>query len=176
MNINHQLFESITNNLNTVLDTVPAHPKTETREYGYYSMDCCISALMSYYQCPDQSKKEPKRLLASVFDCGVMIRALCDSEKDFEKRNVLVCDFFENYDLWSDGWLDKLLSDEAVRTDIKNSRELTISETTYLTYHNYGVEIADNGRLQDMITMLVAVFMFASRIKVDLCQVVCSAD
>lgn len=176
MNINHQLFEGITNNLNTVLDTVPAHPKTDTKEYSYYAIDCCISALMTYYQCPDQSKKEPKRLLASVFDCGVMIRALCDSEKDFEKRNVLVYDFLENYDLWNDGWLDKLLFDETVHNDIENIRELTISETTYLTYQNYGVEIADNGRLQDMITVLVAIFMFASRIKVDLCQVLCSAD
>ena len=176
MNINHQLFESITNNLNTVLDTVPAHPKTDTKEYSYYAMDCCISALMSYFQCPDQSKKNPKKLLSSVFDCGVMIRALCDSEKDFEKRNTLVCDFFENYDLWNDGWLDRLLSDEAVRKDIEDGRVLTIEETTYLTYQNYGVEISDNGRLQDMITVLVAVFMFASRIKVDLCQVVCSAD
>ena len=176
MNINHQLFESITNNLNTVLDTVPAHPKTDTKEYSYYAMDCCISALMSYFQCPDQSKKNPKKLLSSVFDCGVMIRAHCDSEKDFEKRNTLVCDFFENYDLWNDGWLDRLLSDEAVRKDIEDGRVLTIEETTYLTYQNYGVEISDNGRLQDMITVLVAVFMFASRIKVDLCQVVCSAD
>ena len=105
-----------------------------------------------------------------------MIRALCDSEKDFEKRNVLVYDFLEDYDLWNDGWLDRLLSDEAVRKDIEDSRLLTISETTYLTYHNYGVEIADNGRLQDMITVLVAVFMFASRIKVDLCQALCSVD
>lgn len=176
MNVNNNLFEAITRNLNTVLDTVPAHPKTETKEYGYYAMDCCISALMTYYQCPDHSKKDPKKLLAFVFDCGVMIRALCDSEKDFEKRNVLVYDFLENYDLWSDGWLDKLLSDGAVRTDIENSRELTISETTYLTYHNYGVEIADNSGLQDMITVLVAIFMFASRINVDLCQVLCSAE
>lgn len=89
MNINNQLFEAITCNLNTVLDTFPDHPKTETKEYAYYAMDCCMSVLMSYYQCPDQSKKEPKKLLSSVFDCGVMIRALCDSEKDFEKRNTL---------------------------------------------------------------------------------------
>lgn len=176
MNINHQLFNAITDNLNTVLDTVPAHPKTETKEYGYYAMDTAFSSLMSYYACPDQTKKDPKKLLSSVFDCGIMIRSLCDSEKDFEKRNALVYDFLENYDLWNDGWLDRLLYDEAVRTDIENSRELTISETTYLTYHNYGVEIADNGRLQDMLTVLVAIFMFASRIKVDLCQVVCSAD
>ena len=104
-----------------------------------------------------------------------MVRSLCDCEKDFEKRNALVSDFLENCDLWSDGWFDKLLSDEAVRTDIENSRELTISETTYLTYHNYGVEIIDNGRLQDMITVLIAVFMFASRIEVDLCKNLCSA-
>lgn len=73
MNINNNLFEAITHNLNTVFDTVPTHPKTETREYGYYAMDCCISALMAYYQCPDQSKKNPKKLLSSVFNCGVMI-------------------------------------------------------------------------------------------------------
>jgi len=78
--------------------------------------------------------------------------------------------------LWSDGWFDKLLSDEAVRTDIENSRELAISETTYLTYHNYGVEIADNGRLQDMITLLIAVFMFASRIKMDLGEILRPTD
>ena len=176
MNINNNLFEAITRNLNTVLDTVPAHPKTDTKEYGYYAMDCCIAALMTYYQCPDHSKKDPKKLLSFVFDSGVMVRSLCDSEKDFEKRQLLVSDFLENYDLWSDGWLNKMLKDDGVRTDIENSRELTISETTYLTYHNYGVEIADNGRLQDMITVLIAVFMFASRIKVDLCQVLCSAD
>ncbi len=175
MNINHQLFECITNNLNTVLDTVPAHPKAETKEYSYYAMDCCISALMTYYQCPGQSKKEPKKLLSSIFDCGVMIRALCDSEKDFEKRNALVYDFLENYDLWNDGWLDKLLSDDAVLTKIKNSRELTIEETNYLSYNNYGIEITDNGRLQDMLTVLIAVFLFASRIKIDLCQVLHSA-
>ena len=52
MNINHQLFESITDNLNTVLDTVPAHPKTDTKEYGYYAMDTAFSSLMSYYACP----------------------------------------------------------------------------------------------------------------------------
>ena len=176
MNINNNLFEAITRNLNTVLDTVPAHPKTETKEYGYYAMDCCIAALMTYYQCPDHSKKDPKKLLSFVFDSGVMVRSLCNCEKDFEKRQILVSDFLENYDLWSDGWLDKLLSDGAVRTDIENSRELTISETTYLTYHNYGVEIADNSGLQDMITVLVAIFMFASRINVDLCQVLCSAE
>ena len=171
MNINNNLLEAITHNLNTVFDTVPTHPKTETREYGYYAMDCCISALMAYYQCPDQSKKEPRKLLASVFDCGVMIRTLCDSEKNFEKRNALVYDFLENYDLWNDGWLDRLLSDDAVLTKVKNSRELTIEETNYLSYNNYGVKIADNGRLQDMLTVLIAVFLFASRIKIDLCQV-----
>ncbi len=176
MNINNNLFEAITRNLNMVLDTVPAHPKTKTREYEYYAMDCCVSALMTYYQCPDHSKKDPKKLLSFVFDGGIIIRSLCDSEKDFEKRQLLVSDFFENYDLWSDGWFDKMFKDDSIRTDIENSRELTISETTYLTYHNYGVEIADNGRLQDMVTVLVAVFMFASRIKVDLCQVLCSAD
>ncbi len=175
MNINNNLFEAITHNLNTVFDAVPTHPKTETREYGYYAMDCCISALMTYYQCSDQSKKSPPKLLSSIFDCGVMIRALCDSEKDFEKRNSLVYDFLENYDLWNDGWLDRLLSDEAVRTKVENSRELTIEETNYLSYNNYGVEISDNGRLQDMITVLVAVFLFASRIKIDLCQVLHSA-
>jgi hypothetical protein len=61
--------------------------------------------------------------------------------------------------------------DEAVRKDIENSRLLTIEETTHLTYHNYGIEIADNGRLQDMVTVLVAVFMFASRIKVNLGEI-----
>ena len=171
MNINHQLFESITDNLNTVLDTVPAHPKTETKEYGYYAMDTAFSSLMSYYACPDQTKKDPNKLLSSVFDCGVMIRALCDSEKDFEKRNALVYEFLENYDLWNDGWLDRLLSDDTVLTKIKNSRELTIEETNYLSYNNYGIEITDNGRLQDMITVLVAVFMFASRIKTDFIKV-----
>ena len=176
MNINHQLFESITDNLNTVLDTVPAHPKTETKEYGYYAMDTAFSSLMSYYACPDQTKKDPKKLLSFVFDSGVMVRSLCDCEKDFEKRQLLVYDFLENCDLWSDGWFDKLLSDEAVRTNIENSRELTISETTYLTYHNYGVEIADNGRLQDMITVLIAVFMFASRIKMDLGEILRPTD
>ena len=176
MNINHQLFNAITDNLNTVLDTVPAHPKTETKEYGYYAMDTAFSSLMSYYACPDQTKKDPKKLLSSVFDCGIMIRSLCDSEKDFGKRTNLVYDFLGDCDIWNEGWLDRLLSDEVVRKDIEDSRKLTISETTYLTYHNYGVEIADNGRLQDMVTVLVAVFMFASRIKVDLCQVLCSAD
>ena len=175
MNINHQLFESITDNLNTVLDTVPAHPKTDTKEYGYYAMDTAFSSLMSYYACPDQTKKDPNKLLSSVFDCGVMIRALCDSEKDFGKRTNLVYDFLGDCDIWNEGWLDRLLSDEAVRKDIENSRLLTIEETTYLTYHKYGIEIADNGRLQDMITVLIAVFMFASRIKVDLCQNLCSA-
>jgi hypothetical protein len=87
-----------------------------------------------------------------------------------------VYDFLESYDLWNDGWLDRLLSDEAVRKDIENSRELTISETTYLTYHKYGIEIADNGRLQDMITVLVAVFMFASRIKIDLGEILRPTD
>lgn len=96
---------------------------------------------------------------------------LCDSEKDFEKRNILVYDFLENYDLWNDRWLDKLLSDETVRTDIENSRELTVEETNYLSYNNYDVEIADNGKLQDMITVLIAVFMFASRIKTDFIKV-----
>lgn len=171
MNINSNLFEAITRNLDTVLDTVPAHPKAKTKEYGYYAMDCCVAALMAYYQCPDQSKKEPKKLLSSVFDCGVMIRMLCDSEKDFEKRNILVYDFLENYDLWNDRWLDKLLSDETVCTDIENSRELTVEETNYLSYNNYGVGIADNGKLQDMITVLIAVFMFASRIKTDFIKV-----
>lgn len=167
MNINSNLFEAITRNLDTVLDTIPAHPKAKTKEYGYYAMDCCVAALMAYYQCPDQSKKEPKKLLSSVFDCGVMIRMLCDSEKDFEKRNILVYDFLENYDLWNDGWLDNLLSDETVRTEIENSRELIVEETNYLSYNNYGIEIADNGGLQDMITVLVAAFTFASRIKTD---------
>ena len=171
MNINHQLFECITNNLNTVLDTVPAHPKTETKEYGYYAIDTAFSSLMSYYSCPDQTKKDPNKLLSFVFDCGVMIRALCDSEKEFGKRTVLVYDFLGDCDIWNEGWLDRLLSDEAVRKDIENSRELTISETTYLTYHKYGIEIADNGRLQDMVTVLVAVFMFASRIKVNLGEI-----
>ena len=126
---------------------------------------------MSYYQCPDQSKKNLKKLLSSVFDCGVMIRALCDSEKDFEKRNALVYEFLENYDLWNDGWLDRMLSNDTVLTKIKNSRELTIEETNYLSYNNYGIEITDNGKLQDMITVLVAVFMFASRIKTDFIKV-----
>ena len=171
MNISNNLFEAITRNLNTVLDTVPAHPKTDTKEYGYYAMDCCMSALMNYYQCPDQTKKDPKKLLSYVFDSGVMVRSLCDSEKDFEKRNSLVSDFLGDCDIWNEGWLDRLLSDEAVRKDIENSRELTISETTYLTYHKYGIEIADNGRLQDMVTVLVAVFMFASRIKVNLGEI-----
>ena len=171
MNIYSNLIEAITRNLNTVLATVPAHIKPETKEYGYYAMDCCVAALMAYYQCPDQSKKEPKKLLSSVFDCGVLIRMLCDSEKDFEQRNALVYDFLENYDLWNDGWLDRLLSDEAVRTNIENSRELTIEETNYLSYNNYGIEITDNGKLQDMITVLVAVFMFASSIKTDFIKV-----
>ena len=176
MNINHQFFNAITDNLNTVLDTVPVHPKTETKEYGYYAMDTAFSSLMSDYACPDQTKKDPKKLLSSVFDCGVMIRALCDSEKDFGKRTVLVYDFLGDCDIWNEGWLDGLLSDEAVRKDIENSRLLTIEETTHLTYHNYGVEIADNGRLQDMITVLVAVFMFASRIKIDLGEILRPTD
>lgn len=176
MNINHRLFNAITDNLNTVLDTVPAHPKTETKEYVYYAMDTAFSSLMSYYACPDQTKKDPKKLLSSVFDCGIMIRSLCDSEKDFGNRTNLVYDFLGDCDIWNEGWFDKLLSDEVVRTDIENSRELTISETTYLTYHNYGVEIADNGRLQDMITVLIAVFMFASRIKMDLGEILRPTD
>ena len=92
-------------------------------------------------------------------------------KKDFGKRTNLVYDFLGDCDIWNEGWLDRLLSDKAVRKDIENSRELTISETTYLTYHNYGVEITDNGRLQDMVTVLVAVFMFASRIKIDLGEI-----
>ena len=53
----------------------------------------------------------------------------------------------------------------------ENSRELTIEETNYLSYNNYRVEISDNGGLQDMITVLVAIFMFASRIKTDFIKV-----
>lgn len=167
MNINNKLFEAITHNLDTVLDTIPTHQKTKTKEYGYYAMDCCISALMSYYQCPDPTKKDPKKLLSSVFDCGVIIRNLCDTEKDFDKRHTLVFNFLQDYDIWQDGWLERLLSNEAVRKDVGISRDLAIEETSYLTYQFYGIEITDNGGLQDMITVLVAIFMFGSRIKVD---------
>ena len=167
MNINQQLFKSITDNLNTVLDTVLAHQKTETKEYEYYAMDTAFASLMSYYTCPDPTKKEPKKLLSCVFDCGVIIRNLCDTEKDFEKRHFLIFDFLESYDIWQDGWLDRFFSDKG-RKDIEISRELAIEETTYLTYQNYGIEIADNGGLQDMITVLVAVFMFSSRIKMEI--------
>ena len=170
MNINNQLFKAITDNLNTVLDTVPAHPKIETREYEYYAMDVAFSSLMSYYTCQDNNQKEPKKLLSFVFDCGVIIRNLCDAEKDFEKRQSLVCDFLEHCDLWNDGWLDRMLDSEGDRKNVEISRELTIEETTYLTYQKYGVEIEDNGKLQDMITVLVAIFMFASRIEVDFCR------
>lgn len=170
MNINHQLFKAITDNLNTVLDTVPAHPKSKTREYEYYAMDVAFSSLMSYYTCRDNNQKEPKKLLSSVFDCGVIIRNLCDAEKDFEKRQSLVCDFLEHCDLWDDGWLDRMLDNEGDRKNVEISRELTIEETKYLTYQKYGVEIEDNGKLQDMITVLVAIFMFASRIEVDFCR------
>ena len=56
MNINHQLFKSITDNLNIVLDTVPAHQKTETKEYEYYAMEVAFSSLMAFYSCPDLSE------------------------------------------------------------------------------------------------------------------------
>jgi hypothetical protein len=170
MNINNQLFKAITDNLNTVLDTVPAHSKIETREYEYYSMDVAFSSLMSYYTCRDNNQKEPKKLLSFVFNCGVIIRNLCDAEKDFEKRQSLVCDFLEHCDLWNDGWFDRLLTNEGDRKNVEISRELAIEETTYLTYQKYGIEIEDNGKLQDMITVLVAIFMFASRIEVDFCR------
>ena len=176
MNINHQLFNAITDNLNTVLDTVPAHPKTETREYEYYAMDVAFSSLMSYYTCRDNNQKEPKKLLSFVFDCGVIIRSLCDAEKDFEKRQSLVYDFLEHCDMWDDGWLDRLLSNESDRKNIEISRELTIEETTFLTYQKNGIKIEDNGKLQDMITVLVAIFMFASRIKVDFCRITAMAE
>lgn len=167
MNINHQLFECITDNLNTVLDTVPAHPKSKTREYEYYAMDVAFSSLMSYYTCRDNNQKEPKKLLSFVFDCGVIIRNLCDAEKEFEKRQSLVCDFLEHCDMWDDGWCDRLLTNEDDRKNIEISRELTIEETTYLTYQKYGIKIEDNRKLQDMLTVFVAIFMFASRVKVD---------
>ena len=167
MNINKQLFKSITDNLNTVLDTVPAHQKTETKEYEYYAMDTAFASLMSYYTCPDPTKKDPKKLLSSVFECGVIIRNLCDTEKDFDKRHTLVFDFLQDYDIWQDGWLERLLSNDEVRKDVEISRDLAIEETTYLTYQNYGIEITDNSGLQDMITVLVAVFMYGSRLKVD---------
>lgn len=170
MNINHQLFSAITDNLNTVLDTVPAHPKTETCEYEYYAMDVAFSSLMSYYTCRDNNQKEPKKLLSFVFDCGVIIRSLCDAEKDFENRQSLVYDFLEHCDLWNDGWFDRLLTNEGDRKNVEISRELAIEETTYLTYQKYGIEIEDNGKLQDMITVLVAIFMFASRIEVVFCR------
>ena len=164
MNINHQLFKSITDNLNIVLDTVPAHQKTETKEYEYYAMDVAFSSLMAFYSCPDLTKKDQIKLLSSVFECGVFVRNLCDTEKDIEKRHTLIFDFLENYDIWTDGWLEKLLPDEEVRKDVEICRDLTIEETTCLTYQNFGIEITDNGKLQDMITVLIAVFMFGSRI------------
>ncbi len=170
MNINHQLFKSITDNLNIVLDTVPAHQKTETKEYEYYAMEVAFSSLMSYYTCRDNNQKEPKKLLSFVFDCGVIIRSLCDAEKDFENRQSLVYDFLEHCDLWNDGWFDRLLTNEGDRKNVEISRELAIEETTYLTYQKYGIAIEDNGKLQDMITVLVAIFMFASRIEVDFCR------
>ena len=176
MNINNQLFKAITDNLNTVLDTVPDHPKTETREYEYYAMDVAFSSLMSYYTCRDNNQKEPKKLLSFVFDCGVIIRSLCDAEKDFENRQSLVYDFLEHCDLWNDGWFDRLLTNEGDRKNVEISRELAIEETTYLTYQKYGIEIEDNGKLQDMITVLVAIFMFASRIEVDFCRITAMAE
>jgi len=176
MNINHQIFKAITDNLNTVLDTVPAHPKIETREYEYYAMDVAFSSLMSYYTCRDNNQKEPKKLLSFVFNCGVIIRSLCDAEKDFGKRTTLVYDFVGDCDMWDDGWFERLLTNEDDRKNVKISRELMIEETTYLTYQKYGIEIEDNGKLQDMITVLVAIFMFASRIKVDFCRITAMAE
>lgn len=164
MNINHQLFKSITDNLNIVLDTVPAHQKTETKEYEYYAMEVAFSSLMAFYSCPDLTKKDQRKLLSSVFECGVFVRNLCDTEKDFEKRHTLIFDFLENYDIWTDGWLEKLLPDKEVRKDVEICRDLTIEETICLTYQNFGIKIEDNGNLQDMITVLIAVFMFGSRI------------
>lgn len=170
MNINKQLFDAITDNLNTVLDTIPTHPNSIIPEYEYYAMTFCTKALMSFYNCPEQSQKIPEKLLSAVFDCGIIVRNLFDTEKDFEKRQSLVLNFLESYDLWVGGWLDRLLPDEESRKDIEISRELTIEETTYLTYHRFGVEIADNGRLRDTLTVLVAVFLFASRMKLDVLQ------
>ena len=79
-------------------------------------------------------------------------------------------DFLEHCDMWDDRWLDRLLTSEEDRKNVEISRELTIEETTYLTYQKYGIEIEDNGKLRDMITVLVAIFMFASRIEVDFCR------
>lgn len=169
MNVKEALFKSSQEGLFETIDI--AHPLAETqrKEFEYYAVEYCTKAIIDYYKAKENSEKNPKKLINAVFNAGLFTRFLFDSfDTDTEARNKEILSFLCDFGLWeqSDGWVENRLTTIEECEKYDNSLELTISDTTFLTYQN-SIKIDDTGNLKDMLTILFSVFLFACCIRLN---------
>ena len=167
MNIEKVLFDRITSNLEEVLDTVPPlHPDMQ-QEVGLFTRDLYQKILIDFHNCPDESKKTPQRLLGAIFDGAILMRDIFDACENFEDRQETIFSFIADYDMWDDGWIEKLIKDDREYMDYSVTKDLAISETIVLCRDEFGIDI-NEGVLILLMQILSAFTLFCFRIKFDL--------
>ena len=169
MNVNEALFKSSQEGLFETIDAARPLAETQRKEFEYHAVEYCTKAIIDYYKAKENSEKNPQKLNSAVFNAGLFTRVLFDSfDTDTEARNKEILSFLSNFGLWEqlDGWVENRLATIEECEKYDNSLELTISDTTFLTYQN-SIKIDDTGNLKDMLTILFSVFLFACCIRLN---------
>ena len=142
-NLNNHLFSTITSQLDEVLG-LPILPTTLQDELEWYAYEFCQKALFEHYRSQFKYKE---KLIDASFAVGTYIRFYCETITDREEKFSKAIDLLENYDIWA-GRVD---SDSQLT---EQAKQMVLSLA----------EISDETSIKDLITIVIAVFMYGSRV------------
>ena len=142
--VNDQLFSAITSQLDEVLG-LPTLPSKLHDDLEWFAFEFCQRAIFEHYHSQFRHKG---KLVDASYAVGVYIRFFCENITEVEEKFSKGCELLEYYDFWSDRWTggNVKMSEQA------KQRVLSVAE------------ISDETSIKDLITIVVAVFLYGGRV------------
>lgn len=166
MNIKNSLFDSIVENGIKVLNLPANQPSFHDSEYKYFAVFYCGQLLRDTYNSKGDTLKKADVILKNAYASGVFTRFLleCMSEGDECEKVQNTIKIITNNTFHNEEKMIGLLLDaggDKLNTLYTASRDLIIQESIYLT-HQMNSEIKMDGRLDEIMTTLYAVFLLGA--------------
>ncbi len=166
MNIKNSLFDCLVENAIKVLDLPTNLPAFHNSKYKFFAVFYCGQLLVDTYNLKGDYFKVPDTILKNAYASGVFARFLleCMSDGD-ECENVqntikiITSNTFHNEEKMIGLLLDA--GGDKLNTLYTSSRDLIIHESICLT-HQMNSEIKMDGRLDEIMTTLYAVFLIGA--------------
>lgn len=166
MNIKNSLFDCIVENGIKILDLSTNLPAFHDSKYKFFAVFYCGQLLIDTYNLKGDYFKVPDTILKNAYASGVFARFLLECMNDGDECEnvqntikIITSNTFHNEEKMIGLLLDA--GGDKLNTLYTDSRDLIIHESIYLT-HQMNNEIKMDGRLDEIMTTLYAVFLLGA--------------